>query len=46
MKIDDDGDKEVVGRLFDRKVELRLWEIRQFLAIKEMHLEIFFEITR
>jgi hypothetical protein len=46
VKIDDDGDEEVVGRLFDRKVELRLREIRQFLAIKEMHLGVFFEITR
>ena len=46
VKITDDGSEEVVGRIFDRKIESRLREVRQFLAIKEMHLAIFFENTR
>ena len=46
IKIDDDGTEEVVGRLFDHRMELRLREVRQFLAIKEMHLAVFFDIVR
>jgi hypothetical protein len=32
--------------MFERKVELRLREVREFLAIKEMHLAVFFDVVR
>jgi hypothetical protein len=47
IKIGDDGIETVVGRLLgSQKMELRLREVRQFLAIKEMHLAVFFDIVR
>jgi hypothetical protein len=47
IKIGDDGIEVVVGRLLDSaKMELRLREVRQFLALKEMHLAVFFDIVR
>lgn len=47
IKIADDGTEVVVGRLPDStRMELRLREVRQFLAIKEMHLAVFFDVVR
>jgi len=42
-KINDAGDEELVAIVEPNKIEIRLKEIRQFLAIKEMHLAIFFD---
>ena len=46
LKIADDGSEDVVIRMSDRKIEIRLREIRQFLAIKEMHLAVYFNVDR
>jgi hypothetical protein len=46
VKISDDGNEEVVVRISNDRVEMRLLEVRQFLAIKEMHLASFFDIVR
>jgi hypothetical protein len=43
IKIDDNGVEEVVAVLREHKIQIRLKEIRQFLAIKEMHLAIQFD---
>ncbi len=42
IKIDEDGNEEVVAVVEPNHVHIRLKEIRQFLAIKEMHLAIQF----
>ena len=42
IKIDEDGNEEVVAVVEPNHVRIRLKEIRQFLAIKEMHLAIQF----
>ena len=42
IKIDEDGNEEVVVVVEPNHVRIRLKEIRQFLAIKEMHLAIQF----
>lgn len=42
IKIDEDGNEEVVAVVKPNYVQIRLKEIRQFLAIKEMHLSIQF----
>ena len=42
IKIDEDGNEEVVAVVKPNYVQIRLKEIRQFLAIKEMHLAIQF----
>jgi ASC-1-like (ASCH) protein len=42
-KINDAGNEELVAIVAPRKIQIRLKEIRQFLAIKEMHLAIFFD---
>ncbi|NLM15303.1 MAG: hypothetical protein GX218_05535 [Clostridiaceae bacterium] len=42
IKIDDNGVEEVVAVLREHEIQIRLKEIRQFLAIKEMHLAIQF----
>lgn len=46
VKIFDDGNEEVVVRMFNERVEMRLLEVKQFLAMKEMHLASFFDIVR
>lgn len=46
VKIMDDGSEETVIRMSDRKIEIRLREIKQFLAIKEMHLAVYFNVDR
>ena len=42
-KINDAGNEELVAIIEPNKMQIRLKEIRQFLAIKEMHLAIFFD---
>jgi hypothetical protein len=46
IKDDDAGNPELVARLLPDKVEIRTKEIRQFLAIKEMHLSIQIDVSR
>jgi hypothetical protein len=46
LKFDERGDKTVVVKIENNKVEVRLKEVRQFLAIKEMHLAIYFDLKR
>ena len=43
IKIDDAGNEQVVAIVKPNRIEIRLKEIRQFLAIKEMHLSIQFD---
>lgn len=45
IKIDSNGRKEVIAAIKPDEVKIRLKEIRQFLAIKEMHLSILFEFN-
>jgi hypothetical protein len=42
-KIDDAGNEELIAVVGPRCIKIRLKEIRQFLAVKEMHLAIFFD---
>ena len=42
IKIDEDGNEEIVAVVEPNRVQIRLKEIRQFLAVKEMHLAIQF----
>ncbi|MDJ0516993.1 MAG: hypothetical protein QNJ74_12305 [Trichodesmium sp. MO_231.B1] len=46
LKFDDRGDEIVVAKLEMDKVEVRLKEVRQFLAVKEMYLAIYFDLKR
>lgn len=46
VKIDDDGNEENVVEVEGETVKIRLKELKQFLAIKEMHLAIFFDSVR
>lgn len=43
IKIDDDGNEHLVAVVEPGRVQIRLKEIRQFLAIKEMYLSIQFD---
>jgi len=43
IKIDDDGNEHLVAIVEANRIQVRLKEIRQFLAIKEMHLAIQFD---
>ena len=43
IKIDDEGNEDVVAIVEANQVQIRLKEIRQFLAIKEMYLSIQFD---
>lgn len=43
IKIDDAGSEEIVAIVKTDEVQIRLKEIRQFLAIKEMYLSMLFE---
>ena len=45
IKIDSNGRKEVIAAIKPDEVKIRLKEIRQFLAIKEMYLSILFEFN-
>ena len=44
-KIDDVGDEEKIAIVKPNEIRIRLKEIRQFLAIKEMYLSILFEFN-
>lgn len=46
LKADDAGNPEVVARILPDRVEIRTKELRQFLAIKEMHLALQVDISR
>ena len=46
IKHDAAGNPEVVARVLAEKVEIRTKEIRQFLAIKDMHLAVQVDINR
>jgi len=43
IKIDDDGNETIVAVVEPNRIQIRLKELRQFLAIKEMHLAILFD---
>lgn len=43
IKIDDDGNEFLIATVEPNRIQIRLKEIRQFLAIKEMHLAIQFD---
>ena len=45
IKIDDAGNEETVAIVKPDEVQIRLKEIRQFLAIKEMYLSMLFEFN-
>ena len=45
IKIDNAGDEETVAIVTHDEVQIRLKEIRQFLALKEMYLSILFEFN-
>lgn len=42
-KINDAGNEELVAIVEPQRIQIRLKEIRQFLAVKEMHLAILFD---
>lgn len=42
-KINDAGNEELVANVKPQRIQIRLKEIRQFLAVKEMHLAILFD---
>lgn len=41
-----DGSENIIGRVCDSRLELRLLEVRQFLAAKQMYLAIYFDFRR
>lgn len=43
IKIDRDGQEEVVARIKENQVEVKTVALRQYLAIKEMHVAIFID---
>ena len=45
-KFDLDGSEDVIGRVRGSRLEIRILELRQFLAIKQMHLAVFFDVVR
>jgi len=45
IKIDDIGNEHVVAKVEPKRIEIRIKEIRQYLAIKEMHLAIQFDLV-
>lgn len=44
--VNDDGDDQEVVRISKNKVQIKLKYIKEFLAIKQMHLAIYFEAMR
>ena len=46
LKIDEDGNEEDIILIDDKEVKIKLKEIKQFIAFKEMHLAIYFDIIR
>ena len=45
-KFDLDGSEDIIGRVRESRLEIRLLELRQFLAVKQMHLAVFFDVVR
>ncbi len=43
IKIDDDGDETIIAKIEENEIKVRLKEIRQFLAIKNMYMLIQFD---
>jgi len=43
IKVDNDGNEHLIAVVEPKRIQIRLKEIRQFLAIKEMHLSIQFD---
>lgn len=43
IKIDDSGNEHLIAFVEPNRVQIRLQEIRQFLAIKDMHLAVLFD---
>lgn len=46
LKFDQRGDEIVVAKIETNKVEVRLKQVRQFLAVKQMHLGIYLDLKR
>lgn len=46
LKIDDNGDDEVVILMSDNEIKIKLRLIKEFLAVKKMWLALFFSIDR
>lgn len=46
LRITEDGAEEVVGRIQGMRCELRLRDLRQYLAIRRMHLVVYFQVWR
>lgn len=46
IKIGDDGKEEVVGRIKGMRCELQLHAVRQYIAIRQMHLSVYFQFYR
>jgi hypothetical protein len=46
LRINDAGDEEEVVRFRADRVEVRTRELREFINVKQMHLALFFDITR
>lgn len=46
LKFDDGGNEVVVAKIERNKVEILVREVRQFLAVKKMHLAIYFDFKR
>lgn len=46
FKFNENGDEEEVIRIRNGEVQIRLKELRQYLAIREMHLALFFDVVR
>ncbi|MBI2919122.1 MAG: hypothetical protein HYY01_14200, partial [Chloroflexi bacterium] len=46
IKFDDNGDEEVIVTVEPKLVKVRLREVRQFLALKEMHLAVYIDSIR
>lgn len=42
-KIDDSGNEELIATVEPQRIQIRLKEIRQFIAVKEMHLALLFD---
>ncbi len=46
IKFFDDGSEDIIGRVNDGYIELRLAEVKEFMSAKHMYLAIYFDITR
>lgn len=46
IRINEDGSEEVVGRIKGMRCEIRVRDLRQYLAIRRMHLAVYFQIWR